>query len=162
MSQFLLPYAMKVSTCTFTPPETTKALRKLADIESEDSDDEDDSNICLHPLQSFDSIKMEYLDSNTGAFHDRKQIPTTKRIEFLARMLVTVEKDLRKLGVADAINADKYMSESLALRQVTEEMVRKKTSMPYFVLPLIELKYLQAPNFGPHQFGKTKEYEVEK
>lgn len=132
MSPFILPYAVEQKICSFTQTEIASAVTQLAELSkvpADDNDSSDDDN--PKPLEPFEdcfslaTLSEEYIDAHEGADTDRKQIPTDKRTELLARMLLTVDKALDLIESCDDVDESRR-EHPRSWRQQTEPSVVEK------------------------------------
>lgn len=148
MSHLVLPYANEMKSCQFSMKETAEALTMLAGIIARRDDvgdeDGDDAGKYLDPFDDFGKLETESTEMDYGDGQKHKDIPADKRIELLARILLTVQCSLEGLAMG-MVYEDDYIHERQKLRALTEKAIRKSEVMRRFVLPDINLQYVRAP-----------------
>lgn len=168
MSPIVLPYAVEQKACAFTQTEISSTLAQLAgpanagDVDSDDEQSEAASH--LSPFTDFFSLATlieEYIAPNAGADNDRKKIPPEKRVELLARILLTVDEGMMWLAAPKSYKAD-YSERTSNIWQETNDKVRVTEKMSYFHMPKIDCDRLVQPEFGPLDFDGKKEHNIEK
>lgn len=160
VSHFVLPYAVEMDTWDFSEAKLVEALTKLAEMtttrgQGGDEEEEDDTSRCLVPLDTFATIKIDYIEPYTVY----KGVPADKRVELLARLLLTVGHSLEHLSESTEIDRRGRRQE---LFEMTQQVIHEKEGIPFCVLSDIDLKYLQTPKLGPLRFGNMEEHAVEK
>ncbi|KAG8165065.1 hypothetical protein KVR01_005340 [Diaporthe batatas] len=159
MSSMVLQWAVEQTLFKFTPTEIGNALDMLPESEEFGNGD---VQIGLQAFNDVDEITSTYITpyrDKTGA-PDPKQIPFEKRVEALARILITVSEELNVL--TDQYRSDEEGQAFYAQRKgPTEERIRSLNDMPYFGLPDIPFDRLQDPELGPLEFNGRKEHVCE-
>lgn len=158
LSPLVLPWAVEQNVFSWKPTEVPAAITMLSESRKFGN------GVVDLDLKAFDKasdVYKEYLlKHEEGGKVNPKLVPDEKRVEALARILITVDEDLETLG--GELDLDKFRDYYKNHRPQVEERIRAIHDMPYFGLPDIPLDRLRAPKLGPLEFNGRKEHVCEK
>lgn len=160
LSPLVLPWAVEQNVFSWKPTEVPAAITMLSESWKFGHGDVD---LDLKAFNVASDVYKEYLlKRKEGGKVNPKLVPNEKRVEALARILITVDEELEPLDGELGLNVDKFRDYYKNHRPEVEERIRSIHEMPYFGLPDIPLDRLRAPKLGPLEFNGRKDHVCEK